>query len=250
MSHLHFTATKEYRRRVIQLGEHPDTVFHVGSLGVENMRKMKLLDHKTLERKIDFSLGTRSALVTFHPVTREAGMAAEQFQHILEALDSCQPLQIIFTKANSDAGGREINKLIDEYVERNQDRSIAFTSMGQLKYFSTLQYVDLVIGNSSSGIIEAPSFECAVVNIGNRQQGRTRAACVIDCPARRDDIIQACTLALSPEFRNRIRGIVNPYEQSGTTDTIMKVLQHTDRIEVAKKFYDLDSMPCILPKLP
>ncbi len=242
MSHLHFTATAEYRRRVIQLGEHPDTVFHVGSLGVENMRRIRLLSRHELERQIDFSLGERSALVTFHPVTRQPDEAAGQFGQLLAALDDCRPLQIIFTKANSDAGGREINRMISDYVAANPHRATAFASLGQVRYFSALQWVDLVIGNSSSGIIEAPSFPVGVVNIGDRQRGRVRAAGVIDCPPGRREIKRACDLALSREHRRKRQAGSNPYERRGTTRRVMEILQDADKIRVAKKFYDINTV--------
>ncbi len=240
MSHMHFTSTAEYRRRVIQMGEHPDTVFNVGSLGVENMRKMPLLSRENLEREIGFSLGKRSALVTFHPVTREKDTAVKQFEDLLQALDVINPLQIIFTKANSDAGGREINRLIDDYVDHHPLRAISFTSMGQKRYFSAMQYVDAVIGNSSSGIIEAPSFNLATVNIGDRQKGRVKAATVIDCSPRKRDIVQACERIFDPQFILEIKKSPNPYEQQDTTKRVMQILENTDTIHIAKKFRDLN----------
>ncbi len=164
MSHLHFTATDEYKNRVIQLGEHPSRVFNVGGLGIDNIKKLKLLSKDEFEASIDFKLNKKNILVTFHPVTLENSTAKEQFQILLDVVDELEDTHIIFTKANSDTDGRVINNMIDEYVKNHNDKAVCFTSLGQLRYLSALQYVDAMVGNSSSGLAEAPSFKIGTIN--------------------------------------------------------------------------------------
>ena len=204
MSHLHFTATNEYKNRVIQLGEHPSRVFNVGGLGIENIKKLKLLTKEEFEKSIDFKLNKKNILVTFHPVTLEKSTAQEQFQELLNAIDELEDTNIIFTKANSDTDGRVINQMIDEYVAKNSHKSIGFTSLGQLRYLSALQYVDAMVGNSSSGLAEAPSFKIATINIGDRQKGRIKASSVIDCEPNKDSILKSFEKLYSKEFQNSL----------------------------------------------
>lgn len=240
ISHLHFTSTKEYRKRVIQLGESPNRVFNVGALGIENIRRLPLLSLEDLEKEIRFTLGQQCVLVTYHPVTLEQATAQEQFQNLLNTIDTIDGLHVIFTKANADTEGRIINRMIDEYVTKKKDNSIAFTSMGQLRYLSTIKHVDAVVGNSSSGIIEAPSFKVPTVNIGDRQKGRIQARSIIDCPPIKDAISQALKQALSPEFRQSIQNIQNPYEKENTAKDIKEIIKHFDLRNILKKeFYDI-----------
>lgn len=242
MSHLHFTATEEYRRRVIQLGEHPDRVFNVGGLGVDNITKLNLHDRETLEQSIGLKLGRRNLLVTYHPVTLEEMTAAGQFAELLAALDTLTETRIIFTKPNADPGGRIIIRMIDEYVARNPDMAVAFTSLGHLQYLSTLQYVDGVVGNSSSGLLEAPSFRIGTVNIGDRQKGRVRAASVIDCAPVKDAICTALETLYSARFQRTLRSVKNPYGEGGAAAKISSILEQTPLINIVKKsFYDLDA---------
>ena len=166
MSHLHFTATNEYKNRVIQLGENPNRVYNVGGMGIENIKRLKLLSKEEFEKSIDFKLNKKNILVTFHPVTLEKSTAKQQFQELLNAIDKLEDTNIIFTKANSDTDGRVINSMIDEYVNKNSLKSVCFTSLGQLRYLSALQYIDAMVGNSSSGLGEAPSFKIGTINIG------------------------------------------------------------------------------------
>ena len=196
MSHLHFTATNEYKNRVIQLGEHPSRVFNVGGMGIENIKRLKLLSKDEFEKSIEFKLNSKNILVTFHPVTLENSTAKEQFQQLLDAIDELEDTNIIFTKANSDTDGRVINQMIDEYVTKNFQKSVQFTSLGQLRYLSALQYVDAVVGNSSSGLAEAPSFRIGTINIGDRQKGRIKASSVIDCEPNKDSILKSLILKL------------------------------------------------------
>jgi GDP/UDP-N,N'-diacetylbacillosamine 2-epimerase (hydrolysing) len=246
MSHLHFTSCAEYCRRVIQLGEHPDYVFNVGALGIENIKMLSLMSSQTLEEDIGFDLGDRYFLVTFHPVTLEQATAEKQFKNLLAALDqftveSSQPVKIIFTKANADTEGRIINQLIDAYAASHSDKAIAFTSMGQLRYLSAMQYTAAVVGNSSSGILEAPIFKVPTVNIGDRQKGRIQAVSVIDCKPIQSSIKSALEKAVSLEFIESLQDMVSPYEKDGTAKKIKEVLKNTDLEHIIKKvFYDLE----------
>ncbi|MCT4619055.1 MAG: UDP-N-acetylglucosamine 2-epimerase [Marinisporobacter sp.] len=241
MSHLHFVATDEYRNRVIQLGENPNRVFNYGDTGVENIKQMKLLTKEELEKSIGFKLGSKTILLTFHPVTLESQTAKEQFQAILNALDEFKDLKIIFTKANADTDGRIINEMIDNYVEKNKYKAIAFTSMGQLRYLSAMKYVDAVVGNSSSGIVEAPSFKVPTINIGDRQKGRIQAKSIINCKPVKEDIAENLQRAFSKEFIQEIKNIKNPYEEGNTSDKIMQEIkiQLNKGIDLKKEFYDI-----------
>ena len=191
MAHLHFTANEEYRARVIQLGEQPNRVFNIGAMCIENIKKLKFLKREEFEKSINFKLNKKNLLVTFHPVTLETNTAKKQFKEILYSLKLLKNTNIIFTKTNSDTNGKIINNMINDYVCRNSKNSIAFSSLGRLRYLSALKYVDAVIGNSSSGIIEAPSFKLATINIGDRQNGRVKASSIIDCLPKKEDITKA-----------------------------------------------------------
>jgi len=240
MSHLHFTATDEYRNRVIQLGEHPSRVFNVGGLGIDNIKKLELLNKDKFENSIDFKLNKKNILVTFHPVTLENSTAKEQFQILLNVIDELEETHIIFTKANSDTDGRVINSMIDEYVSKNSHKSCCFTSLGQLRYLSALQYVDAVIGNSSSGLIEAPSFNIGTINIGDRQKGRIMADSVMDCDIKEKSIQEGFQKLYSIEFQNKLKTIKNPYGDGGASKQIKDILTNIDLDNILKKsFYDL-----------
>lgn len=242
MSILHFTSTIEYRNRVIQLGEQPDRVFYVGALGVENIKNVPLLSKEQLEREIDFTFDKPVLIVTYHPVTLENQTAQEQFSNLLWALGELQNVKIIFTKANADADGRIINAMIDEYVKHHERICIAFTSMGQTKYLSALKYCRAVVGNSSSGIIEAPSLKIPTVNIGDRQLGRVQADSVINCGGNKEEIKRAIIRVLSNDEKEMSNQIENPYEGVQTslkiTQIIKKYLQGNNSIK--KSFYDIN----------
>jgi GDP/UDP-N,N'-diacetylbacillosamine 2-epimerase (hydrolysing) len=240
MAHLHFTATQEYRNRVIQLGEHPSRVFNVGGMGIENIKRLKLLSKDAFEKSIDFQLNEKNILVTFHPVTLETSTAKEQFQELLDAINELEDTHIIFTKANSDTGGRIINQMIDDYVAKNSKKSIVFTSLGQLRYLSALQFVDAMVGNSSSGIIEAPSFKIGTINIGDRQKGRMKAESVIDCEADKNSILEAFKKLYSKEFKNILNNLINPYGDGCASKKIIEKIKKVDLNDILKKsFYDL-----------
>ncbi len=240
MSHLHFTATQEYRDRVIQLGEDPKRVFNVGGMGIENIKRLKLFSKGEFESSINFKLNRKNILVTFHPVTLENATAKEQFQELLNAIDELADTHIIFTKANSDTDGRIINQMIDEHVANNSHKAIAFTSLGQLRSLSALQYVDAVVGNSSSGLIEAPSFKIGTINIGDRQKGRVKAKSVIDTAPFKDDILRAFTKLYSKEFQESLATVKNPYDNGGGSKEVLKIIKEYDLDVLMKKlFYDI-----------
>lgn len=240
MSHLHFVATEQFAKRVIQLGESPESVFNVGALGIENINRLQLLDKNDFEKSIGFKIKTLLFLVTFHPVTLESETAETQFKNLLNALDAFSEAQIIFTKPNADTDGRVIIRLIDEYVLQNSNRSISFISLGQLRYLSALQHVNIVIGNSSSGLVEVPSFKKPTVNIGDRQKGRIKAASIIDCEPTVNSIIDSINTALSSDFKRKIEGTVNPYDSGNSSGAIIKILteKSLDGI-LKKKFYNM-----------
>lgn len=238
MSHLHFVAAEEYRTRVIQLGEHPDTVFNVGALGIENFKRLQLMGKSQLEQSIDFELGNTFFLVTYHPATLGAFEPGAAMQVLLDALDQFPDARIIFTKPNSDTNGRILGQMIDEYARHNKDRVAVFTSMGQIRYLSALQFADAVIGNSSSGIIEAPACKTPTVNIGDRQAGRLKADSIIDCLETTESIVAAINKALSPSFREEIKQSISLYGDGNSASHIKNHLKQVNLSSV-KRFYDL-----------
>lgn len=225
MSFLHFAAAEAYRKRIIQLGEEPVRVFNVGALAIDNILHSALLDKQRLEKELRFSFGSRIALATFHPVTLEKSRSAKQFQELLNALDSFKDLKVIFTLPNADPGNSDIRILIDHYVGKHRGRAIAFASLGRVRYLSLLRCVDVVIGNSSSGIIEAPSFGVPTVNIGDRQRGRIKARNIIDCPPCAGSIKQALHKAFSPVFRSICRKVITPYGSGKTAGRITQIIK-------------------------
>lgn len=222
MSYLHFTSTEEYRQRVIRMGEDPVRVITVGAIGLENIKNLRLYSRTEFEQELGIPSGSKLALVTFHPATLDAESPVYQMQQLLDALEAEPSLFLIFTKANADTHGRDINILIDEYISRKHDRAMAFTSMGQLRYLSAMSLASVVIGNSSSGIIEAPSFGVPTVNIGCRQKGRIKAESVIDCIPEKEAIRKGIKTALSAPFGNVSSRVVNPYYQQNVTDKILE----------------------------
>lgn len=240
MSHLHFTATDEYKDRVIQLGEQPNRVFNVGGLGIENIKRLKLLDKKAFEESIGFKLNKKNILVTFHPVTLENSTASIQFQNLLDSIDKLKDTTIIFTKANSDTDGRVINSMIDKYVAKNSDKSVAFSSLGQLRYLSALQYVDAVVGNSSSGLAEAPSFKIGTIDIGDRQKGRIKAQSVIESSPTKESIDKAFKKLYSKEFQELLKSSKNPYGDGCASLKIIEEIKKVNLEDIIKKsFYDI-----------
>lgn len=240
MSHLHFASCEAYRQRIIQLGEAPGRVFNVGALGVENIRRMSLMERSELAEAIEFNLEKPYFLVTFHPVTLEKDTSEEQFQALLDALDAFPAYNVIFTKANADTDGRVINRLIDEYAGKRPARCLAVTSLGMRRYPSAMKYCVAVVGNSSSGIIEAPSFKVPTVNIGDRQKGRIQAASILNCSPDANAIQQTIGHALSSAFHESLSGVSNPYARPGTYSEIVGLLEKTDIFSITPKtFHDV-----------
>ena len=242
LSYLHFTSTEEYRKRVIQLGETPDRVFCVGAVGIENILQEQLLSKSELEESIGFVLDKPYAVITFHPVTLEGDSSGEQFQELLDVCSHHPEMKFIFSKANADAHGRIINQMIDGYVQEN-DNAVAFSSLGMVRYLSAVKYSAMVMGNSSSGLVEAPSFRVPTINIGDRQKGRIQADSVINCKPAFEEIEKAIKLVLSEKFEEKTRKTINPYGDGNTSDRIVEVVSRfllEDKIDLKKKFYDID----------
>ena len=223
MSCLHFTSTEEYRKRVIQMGESPETVHNVGSLGVEAIRTLNLWSRERLESDLGIRFRQHNILVTFHPVTLDNHPAREQLNNLFAALDGVPDAMVVFTKANADAQGRAINEMIDGYVALHGDRVSAYSSLGQTRYLSLMRQCSVVVGNSSSGIIEAPSIGVPTVNIGDRQKGRVRAESVIDCVAECAEILSSIVKALDL-VRTDGSVLRNPYEGNNTAETIVQTI--------------------------
>lgn len=239
LSYLHFTSTEEYRKRVIQMGEHPEKVFNVGAIGIDNIKKMKLLSKQEIEERLNIKFKERNLLITFHPVTLDSGVSDKHFFELLKVLNELNDTLLIFTKANADAEGRKINHMIHKFVSENPHKAVAFTNLGQLLYLSIMRYVDGVVGNSSSGIIEAPSFKIGTVNIGDRQRGRIKAKSVIDCEPNYQDIKDAISKLYSDEFRNMLKDVINPYGDGNSAIRIKNILKNTEIKDIKKYFFDI-----------
>ncbi|GET21580.1 UDP-N-acetyl glucosamine 2-epimerase [Prolixibacter denitrificans] len=240
MSHLHFAATEQYRNRIIQLGEQPETVFNVGAIGLDNIKKLPLLNRTDFERSIGRKLLKKNLLITFHPTTLENHSAGDQFEQLLQALDERTNTLLIFTKPNSDKDGRVIVQLIDEYVRNNPDKAVSFTSLGQLRYLSAIQHMDAVVGNSSSGIIEVPAFNVPTVNIGDRQKGRLMGDTIFNCQPLKEEITNAINQALNFLKQKKCS---HPYGNGNASEKILQVIKNTKRINIKKKFFDIEYTP-------
>jgi GDP/UDP-N,N'-diacetylbacillosamine 2-epimerase (hydrolysing) len=242
MSHLHFVATEAYRQRVIQLGEQPDRVFLVGGLGVDNIKQLQLLDRDALEDSLDFKLGRKNLLVTFHPVTLETATAADQMAELLAALSDLEDTHLIFTLPNADTDGRTLIKMVEKFVVQNPNAR-AYTSLGQLRYLSCVAYVDGVVGNSSSGLAEVPSFKKGTINIGDRQRGRLQAASVINCEPNRESISAALEKLYSTDFQRCLSLVINPYGEGGASEAILSEVKSIPLDGLLKKhFYSLGNV--------
>jgi GDP/UDP-N,N'-diacetylbacillosamine 2-epimerase (hydrolysing) len=240
MSHLHFVAAEEYRQRVIQLGELPARVFLVGGLGIDNIKRLKLLDRTELEASLDFKLGPKNLLITFHPVTLENQSSDQQMSALLTALDKLgKDTHLIFTMPNADNGGRELICMVENFVATHENAR-AYTSLGQIRFLSCVKLVDGVIGNSSSGLAEAPSLQTGTVNIGDRQRGRLKAQSVIDCAPQSEAIIDAIVKLYSTAFQQTLSSVVSPYGNGGASEKIVQTLRSQDLSDILKKsFYNL-----------
>lgn len=241
LSHIHFTSTDEYRNRVIQMGEEPERVYCVGSLGVNNIRNEEIMTLTDLEDSLQFKLGKRFLVITFHPVTMETSTAAEQCDNLLLALEEINDIyQLLFTLPNSDTEGRIIIQKINDYVVKHADKAFAMTSLGKKRYYSALKYATAVVGNSSSGLVEAPSFNIPTLNIGNRQLGRARGESVVDVPATLHGIREGLRVALSYAFIKKAQVTSNPYEKKNTLENIFNIIK-TFPLDglIRKSFYNL-----------
>jgi GDP/UDP-N,N'-diacetylbacillosamine 2-epimerase (hydrolysing) len=239
MSQIHFVANRLYGKRVVQLGENSSNIFVVGGLGIDNILRLQLLDKIDLENSLNIKFSSKNLLITFHPVTLENNTAEKQIKELLDALITLHDTTLIFTLPNADTGGSKIAKAITEFVQI-KERSYFFNSLGQLRYLSCLSHVDGVVGNSSSGILEAPSFKKGTINIGDRQNGRLFAESVITCEPIKKEILSAITTLYSDEFQSSLNMVISPYGNGGASDKIIEVLK-TISLEgiIKKRFFDL-----------
>ena len=241
MSFLHFPTTEVYRNRIIQMGEAPERVFTVGSMGIENILQTDFFSKEELGKQIDFPLTKPFAVVTFHPVTLENNTCENQLNELLAACDSHPEMQFIFTKANADNGGEEINRILDTYTQKTKN-ALCVSSLGVRRYLSALKYAEFVMGNSSSGIIEAPSMRLPTINIGDRQRGRIQAESIINCEPKKESILKAIEKALSPEFKDFCKNVKNPNGDGDTTRKIVQAIKefYNNRdVDIKKSFYDI-----------
>lgn len=240
MAWWHFVSTNEYKKRVIQLGEDPSRIFNVGGLGVDAIKRLKLLSKKELSKKLGIKFGKRNLLITYHPVTLEKHNSINKFQNLLDVLHDLNDTYLIFTMPNADTDGRAIKNMINEFVKSHPLNTISFQSMGSLNYLSTIQYVDGVVGNSSSGIAEVPTFKIGTINIGDRQKGRIKASSVIDCTTEKDSIRKSIDRLFSKEFQDQLKYIENPYGNGNAAEKILDILEKSSiPLETKKAFYDL-----------
>ena len=243
MSSLHFTAAEVYRKRVIQMGESPERVFNVGALAIENIKHTDFMDRYTLGDELGMDPEKMYGVVTYHPVTLKENSGVEGIDQLTEALDAFPEMSFIMTKANADSGGRKINQKIDDYAA-SRCNVVAVTSLGVRRYLSAVRNSVVVIGNSSSGIIEAPCLSVPTVNIGDRQKGRLMPDSVISCKAEKDEIIRTMKKAMSPEFHESMKNMENPYGDGMTSERIVTILkkwfEKNGRVEIEKRFYDLE----------
>lgn len=242
MSYLHFTSTEEYRNRVIQLGEKPDKVFNFGGLGAESVKRVELLSKTKLEKALNFKFMKKNLLITYHPETLSRDQTLNDLKEILHALNKFDNINLIFTLPNADIGYKNFFKMINKFVEKKRSSRIAFTSLGQKLYFSCLQFVDGVVGNSSSGLLEVPSFKIGTINIGDRQQGRIKSSSIIDVKADKREILDAINLLYCPKFKSILKTTINPYLKNKTSEKIIETLKITDLKNTKKYFYDIKNI--------
>jgi GDP/UDP-N,N'-diacetylbacillosamine 2-epimerase (hydrolysing) len=240
MSHLHFVATEEYKNRVIQLGESPSSVYLVGGLGVDSINNLKLLSKSELEKELNLSFNEKSLLITFHPETLAKSSPANQMQELLSALKDQEKTTFIFTMPNADTGGQEISNMIKDFIAENPNAH-AFTTLGQLKYFSCIKVVDAVVGNSSSGLLEVPTFKKAAINIGDRQKGRLQAKSIINCDPDKKSILDSLDRIHSVAFKDSLKTTINPYGVGGGSAKIVEIIREISLEQIVNKiFYDLE----------
>lgn len=239
MSHLHFTSTEEYKKRVIQMGENPENVFNVGAIGLDNIRDLKLLSKEELEADLDIKFKKYNYQVTFHPETLGNLSSAEQFQNLLNVVEKQEDSFFIFTKANADTDGRIINHMIDDFVTKHADIAKAFNSLGTLRFLSTVKICDAIVGNSSSGILEAPSLFTPTINIGDRQKGRTQASSIINVDNSEEGISSGFELVKKIIAEDQLSDMKNPYDNGGAAQEILNKILDYKIIQTNKSFYNL-----------
>lgn len=239
MSHLHFTSTEEYKKRVIQMGENPENVFNVGAIGLDNIRDLKLLSKEELEADLAVKFKKYNYQVTFHPETLGNLSSAEQFQNLLNVVEKQEDSFFIFTKANADTDGRIINQMIDEFVNKHPKSAKSYSSLGTLRFLSTVKICDAIVGNSSSGILEAPSLHTATINIGDRQKGRIQAESVVNVACTEEDINFGFEQIRNKIFLKDVQSVINPYDKGGAASEIFKIINARIAISTAKSFYNL-----------
>ena len=241
MSHLHFVAAEDYRRRVIQLGESPERIFNFGAPGLCALNRTVLPNREQLEQSINFELGENYFLVTYHPVTLSDDDEITGISNLLAALDNFKEFKIVITAVNADIGNKSISDAYKKFVSRNNDRVLLVDNLGHQRYLSALKYSSVCLGNSSSGIIEAPALNVPTVNIGIRQKGRLRAESVIDCDDSKEGILDALHQALSPDFKKQYQNQIPPYGAGNASEKIKNILAEADLSDViVKSFYDID----------
>lgn len=241
MSQLHFVCAEEYQRRVIQLGEQPDRVFNVGGLGIDNILRLELMSRDELEAALDFRMDDKNLLITFHSVTLENNTSENQMEELLASLGQLKEVGLIFTMPNADTEGRILFDQISNFCLTNSNAK-AYTSLGQLRYLSCIKHVDGVVGNSSSGLLEVPTFKKATINIGDRQRGRLKAESVIDCDPNRKAIDEALKKLFSVKFQEQLKTVENPYGKGGASKAIVRTLEKMSFSDLLKKsFYNLNS---------
>ena len=240
MSQLHFTSSEQYRKRVIQLGEEPNRVFYTGSLGVENIKKLPLLTKDEIETEIDFKIDDKTILVTYHPVTLGNRTAKDDIDDFVAALNERKDLRVIFTMPNSDTGGQFIVDAINDFVSNNRERAKLYKSLGVVRYLSVMKQVAAVVGNSSSGLMEVPSFGKPTLDIGDRQKGRMAADSVFHCNPDKESVLSGLETVLSSTFKEKAARTKNPYEKEGSAKAIFDVISTYPLTELNQKhFYDI-----------
>lgn len=242
MSYLHFVTTEEYKKRVIQLGENPNRVFNVGATSAENVLKMKLLSKEETLNELGINHNQKYAIATFHPVTLDDGFGKKQINELLSAIDEFKDIKFIFTKSNADAGGQYINKILEK-TSKHKSNVMLVDSLGIKRYLSAIKYSQFVIGNSSSGIAEAPLLKVPTINIGDRQKGRLKANSIIDCKPKKEDIVSSINKAISKEFKEIAKNAKSPYRKANTSKNIASLIDkylNDKKINIKKAFYDID----------
>lgn len=240
LSHIHFTSTDTHRERVIQLGEDPQYVHNVGAIGLDNIKNLQFKTQDELENELGFKFDKFNYLVTYHPETLSGTSSEDEFKILLEAIEKEEDSLFIFTKANADTDGRVINTMIDEFVLNNPKSVKAFTSLGNLRFLSLLRLCDAIVGNSSSGIIEAPSLKIATINIGHRQKGRTQASSVVNCKLDYAEIKNAFLKVKDKAFSNLVKQTKNPYGDGNTAERIINILERVNWNNITtKRFHHL-----------